>query len=214
MAKDNPTPKSDRPPFKRVWFWVTIAISFVLCIVGFALMISAAIGAVDDIPQQTSGGFTTIDNYYDEDEDDEDSDDDWYYDDEDEDEVPVYKIGETAEVGDLDIVVISITRNFSTGNRFDTPDDGMEYVKVNLTLSNSSRKKTVDYSPLDFELENGDGDIHNYATSLQDDHLGSGSLAAGGKKTGSLVFEVPAKDTQLTLHYDDYENGKASFKLY
>lgn len=214
MAKDNPTPKSDRPPFKRVWFWVTIAISFVLCIVGFALMISAAIGAVDDIPQQTPSGFTTVDDYDDEDEDDEDSDNDWYYDDEDEDEVPVYKIGETAEVGDLDIVVTSINRNFSTGNRFDTPDDGMEYVKVNLTLSNSSRKKTVDYSPLDFELENGDGDIHNYATSLQDDHLGRGSLAAGGKKTGSLVFEVPAKDTRLILHYDDYENGEASFKLY
>lgn len=202
MTNNNPTAKSDRPPFKRVWFWVTIGISFVFSIIGFVLMFKALL-AIDEIPDKTIDSGFTIDDYYDDEDDDED---DKY-------NSTIYSIGETARVGDLSITVNSITRNFSTGNRFDTPDDGMEYVKVNLTIANNSKNR-ADYSPFDFELENGDGDIHDYATSLQDDHLGSGSLAADGRKTGSLVFEVPAKDTRLTLHYDNYSYGEASFKLY
>lgn len=173
MANNNSTPKSDRSPFKRVWFWVTIGISFVCCIFGLVLMIKVAINTVT--PSYPTSGFTT--GIYEEDDDDDDWYD-WYEDeDEDEEEAPVYNIGETARIDDIAITVTSVTRNFSTGNRYDTPDDGMEYVKVNLTISNPSKNR-IDYSPFDFELENGDGDIHSYATSLQDDHIGSGSLVA------------------------------------
>lgn len=194
------TIKNDRPPFKRVWFWVVISISFILCIFSLGLMVKSIID-LDDAIDKTPGGTLTVDNGWFDDEDSED------------DTTRFYNLGETAEVGGLAITINSIDRNFNTGNRFDVPDEGMEYVKVNLTLVNKSRNR-VEYNPFDFELENGEGDIQSYATSIQDDHLGSGSLASDGKKTGSLIFEVPAKDTRLTLYYEDYTNGEAGFKLY
>ena len=153
-----------------------------------------------DTNRVTLGGSLTIDSNLFDDDDEEDT-------------MRLYAPNETGEVGGLAITINSIERNFSTGNRFDTPDEGMEYIKINLTLTNKSKDR-IEYNPFDFELENGEGDIQDYATSLQEDHLGSGSLASGGKKTGSLVFEVPAKDTNLTLYYEDYTNGEAGFRLY
>lgn len=216
MTNDNPIPKNDRPPFKRVWFWVTIGVSFVLCTLGFILMFKSIFDlAAEESTNRPGNSSGFILNY---EEDDDGDDDDWYYDYDDDDDkleslTQTYNIGEAAKAGDITITVTSVDRNYSTGNRFDLPDDGMEYVKVNLILINNSKNR-IDYNPFDFELENGEGDIQDYASSLQDDHIGSGSLAPGGKKTGSLIFEVPTGDTKLTLHYDDYSNGEASIKLY
>ncbi len=201
MADNNNTTKNDRPPFKRAWFWVTIVISFALFIFSLVLTTKAAMKIDNaDTNRVTLGGSLTIDSNLFDDDDEEDT-------------MRLYAPNETGEVGGLAITINSIERNFSTGNRFDTPDEGMEYIKINLTLTNKSKDR-IEYNPFDFELENGEGDIQDYATSLQEDHLGSGSLASGGKKTGSLVFEVPAKDTNLTLYYEDYTNGEAGFRLY
>lgn len=213
MINNSPTSKSDQPPYKRVWFWVTIIVAFVFFIIGIIMTAGAAVSSIDidgsisgsisgsngDSGFKIEGNSDGISFSYDDGDDDEDN-------------IPVYRIGETAKVGDLEITVNSIERNFSTGNRYDTPDDGYEYVKVSLTIANNSDEK-AEYSPLDFEMEDGDGDIHSYATSLQSDHLKSGSLAPGGKKSGSLVFEVPIGDKELTLHYEDYYYGAASFNL-
>ena len=51
-------------------------------------------------------------------------------------------------------------------------------------------------------MQDSNGAMESYAfITNNDDHLGSGDLIKGGKKTGSLVFEVPKDDKGLVLHY-------------
>lgn len=63
---------------------------------------------------------------------------------------------------------------------------------------------TISYNVLDWEIEDSNGVIQSTlsaAFASADDDLGSGQLAKDGKKSGSLVFEIPSGDTNLKLHY-------------
>lgn len=62
----------------------------------------------------------------------------------------------------------------------------------------------MSYNALNWEMQDSAGDIKNYAIiAIDSSHLSSGDLAKGGKKTGTIVFEVPKDDKGLTLHYKD-----------
>ena len=51
-------------------------------------------------------------------------------------------------------------------------------------------------------MQDSNGAMESYAFgAINDDQLGSGDLIKGGKKTGSLIFEVPKDDKGLFLHY-------------
>lgn len=81
MANIDQFPKSERPPFKRIWFWVTIIISFVFCILGFVFMIKSIIDYDNSYPYNNfpdDSIFNDFDDFYDIDADNDSNDYDDY----------------------------------------------------------------------------------------------------------------------------------------
>ena len=112
-----------------------------------------------------------------------------------------FKVGDIILMDNVEISVTSIVRNYSTGNQYITPKSGKEYVKVNVNINNKSNE-TIPFNALNWNIEDSDGVIDSYSIfAAADDALNSGELAKGGKKSGSIVFEVPAGDANLKLHY-------------
>ena len=110
-----------------------------------------------------------------------------------------FKVGDVIAYDGKEITVESVERNWIA--EYSKPSDGKEYVKVNIYIENKSDEK-ISYNVYDWEMQDSNGDIKSQAFVVgNDDNLGSGELAKGGKKSGSIVFEVPNGDNELVLHY-------------
>ncbi|MCR4324094.1 MAG: DUF4352 domain-containing protein [Candidatus Curtissbacteria bacterium] len=102
-----------------------------------------------------------------------------------------FKVGDTAKLGDREFTVNSAKR--SAGFGYNTPKSGKEYVIVNVTIRNLG-KDEVSYNPFDFKMQDANGAQESSTFASLDDSLNSGTLAGGGKVTGSMAFEVPKGD--------------------
>jgi uncharacterized protein affecting Mg2+/Co2+ transport len=110
-----------------------------------------------------------------------------------------FKVGDVIAYDGKEITVKSVERNWTA--EYSKPSDGKEYVKVNIYIENKSDDK-ISYNVYDWELQDSDGDIKSQAFVVgNDDSLSSGELAKGGKKSGSIIFEVSKGDSGLVLHY-------------
>lgn len=116
------------------------------------------------------------------------------------DEKTTFKVGDVIAFDKKEVIVKSVVRNFDTGNQFMQPKSGKEYVKVSVYIENKSDSE-ASYNTFDWKIEDSDGAIESQIFWSDDDSLGSGKLAKGGKKTGSVIFEVP-KGSALKLHYE------------
>jgi hypothetical protein len=101
------------------------------------------------------------------------------------------KVGDVTKLGDREFIVNSVRR--SGAFNYNTPKSGKEYVIVNVTIKNQG-KDEVSYNPYDFKVQDANGAQENQAFAVLDDSLSSGTLALGGKVTGSIPFEVPIGD--------------------
>ncbi len=101
------------------------------------------------------------------------------------------KVGDVTKLGDREFVVNSVKRSGAFG--YNTPKSGKEYVIVNVTIRNLGNNE-VSYNPFDFKVQDANGAQESEAIVVLDDSLNSGTLAAGGKVTGSMPFEVPVGD--------------------
>lgn len=125
-----------------------------------------------------------------------------------------FKQNETATFEDVNYTVTKVEKN--SGDDFDTPKSGHEYVVVTVKIENKSEGK-IPYNPFDWQMENSKGQEEEVAftTVDSDTALDSGDLAAGGTVEGTLVFEEPIGDTGLKLNY--YSNilydEEATFKI-
>lgn len=165
-----------KPLYSQVWFWVVIV---------FAIIIIGGIAKSNDEPQkvgESDGTSSQVESGAGNSN---------------------FKIGDVISIDGQEIVVLSAEHDYQTGSKYFAAKDGKEYVKVNIQIKNKSQE-TKDYNALDWEIEDSNGDINSYTDAMlaqADDNLGSGSLAAGGAKKGSIVFEVPKGDTKLKIHY-------------
>jgi len=124
-----------------------------------------------------------------------------------------FKVGDVIAYENREITVKSVERNWTA--EYSKPDAGKEYIKVNLYIENKSDDK-MSYNVFDWELQDGSGDIKSQAWAIgNEDNLSSGDLAKGGKKSGSVVFEIPKDDHDLTLHYKSsfWSNKTIEIKL-
>lgn len=166
-----------KPFYNQVWFWVVIVI-VVLVIGGVAVNGDndpKKVGEADGLLEQVENGNAN----------------------------GSFKVGDVISVDGQEVVISSVERNYQPESEYFAAKDGREYVKINLQIQNKS-KETKDYNTLYWEIEDGNGDINSYmnaAFAQADDDLGSGNLAVGGTKKGSIVFEIPKDDTKLKLHY-------------
>lgn len=119
-----------------------------------------------------------------------------------------YKVGETIVLKDRKITITGVERNFSTDNYIVKPADGNEFVKINISITNTSTSNIRSYTS-DWKIQDSNGVIDGYnslATAMADNGFDiTTELAGGGHTSGSLVFEVPKDDNNLQLQY------KASF---
>lgn len=113
-----------------------------------------------------------------------------------------YAVGEGIKYGDITLKLNSVTNPYTPDNEFIQAKTGNNFVKVNVTLNNTSASKTVSYGSFDFKLQNSQGNIVDTTFAGTNDYLQSGQLAPGGTVTGDLYFEAPNGDTGLKLILD------------
>lgn len=160
------------PIFKKWWFWVLIVL--IVVVIG-----AGAASSGKDAKKVGEGGDSSIqDNGQ---------------------ETTNFKVGDVIAIDNREMTVEKVSRNWSA--EYSKPKEGKEYIIVTVKLENKSDDK-ISYTSGDWKLENSDGAIDSPAIVLgNDDGIGYGDLAAGGKKTGTIVFEIPKDDQGLKLHY-------------
>ena len=127
-----------------------------------------------------------------------------------------FAIGETATFDDKSITIANVQRNYDTGNQFAQPESGKEFVLVTVDIANNS-KSSMSYNTFEFKLQDSNGVQQSESFSaLSEGKLNSGSLAAGGKVSGKLAYEVPKDDAGLKLLYQGlsfFSNKEVTFNL-
>lgn len=173
MDKNN---KSKKPWFKRFWVWVGIII--LVGIIASALSPKEMPKLADDSGSVDSSSA------------DKKS------------EQTVFKPGDTIEFDKKKVIVAVPERKWDSGNQFIQPENGNEFVKVQVTIENNSDSEAM-YNSFDWKLQDSKGVIKDVDGSIFtiDGALDSGQLAPKGTVSGFLVFQVPADDVGLTLRY-------------
>lgn len=124
-----------------------------------------------------------------------------------------YKKGETATFGQFEVKVNSVKRDyvFTGSDSYVTPDEGKEYIVVNVTAKNVGDDSKY-LSGYDLKI-NEDGVSNTSSFYDVSPELKSGNLSAGASTTGNIVFEVTKGATDLKLQYEttvyDLEAGKS-----
>lgn len=175
------TTKADQPKtpvYKRWWFWVII-----VCVAAIAIGAASQGNKATKVEEtdSTTSSSTSTDATS-----------------------TVFNAGDVISYEGMEIAVTDVVRNYVFPEDAYVVDaaTGKEYVKVTVSITNNTDSK-ISYNVYDWEIQDSTGDIqtiNGYVYSL-DNGLSSGELAAGGTKTGDLLFEVPLDDTGLILHY-------------
>lgn len=161
------------PIYKKWWFWVIIVV-VILCV-------GAAAGNSDKDPKKVGESSESTSSSSGESES------------------STFKVGDVIAVEDQEMTITGVERNWTA--EYMTPKDGKEYIRVSITLANKS-DETISYYSSFWKLEDADGAIDDSAIVIgNDDNLSYGEIAAGGKKSGSLIFEVSKGETSLKVHY-------------
>lgn len=170
--------KSEKPFYKKAWFWIVIV---VIIAVGSQSKQAEKVG---ENKNPESNGSSQIQNSEKKKE-----------------EKTEFKVGDIIAFDGKELTVEKVDRNWNSGNAYMKPKDGKEYVKVSVKIENKSETE-MKYNVFEFKAEdsNGAAESADWQTYSLPDSLGSGDLAKGGKKSGSMIFEVPA-GSSLKLHY-------------
>lgn len=187
-----------KPIYKRWWVWI------------IAIIILIGIVAKDGESEQTSGEPQTVENSDNTEEEKEIKEEK----DEKNIENKEFKIGEKVE---LDGHVVEVTEvEKSSGDDFDKPSDGKEYVIVHVSIENNGDKE-ISYNPFNFKMKNSNGQIEDQTFTIIDNDtaLSSGDLAPGGNVSGTIAFEQPIDDDGLQLIFEPsfWSNKEIIFNL-
>lgn len=171
--------KSGKPLYKKAWFWVIVAI--------FVVLIGSQSKQAEKVGENKNSGSNRSSQVQNNEPKKE--------------EKTEFKVGDIIAFDGKELTVEKVERNWDSGNTYMKPKDGKEYVKVTVKIENKSETE-MSYNVFEFKAEdsNGAAESADGQTYSLPDSLGSGDLVKGGKKTGSMIFEVPA-GSQIKLHY-------------
>lgn len=112
-------------------------------------------------------------------------------------------IGEVARLKGVAVQVEKVEK--SNGEMYDTPAQGNEYVIVYVRIKNIS-STIMRCSSIDFQMKNSKGLIADTSTSMYDyeAQLNISALMPGAVAAGTVIFEQPKDDPELTLQYSDF----------
>ena len=170
--------KSEKPFYKKAWFWIVIV---VIIAIGSQYKQPEKVG---ENKNSGSNGSSQIQKGESKKE-----------------EKTEFNVGDIIAFDGKELTVEKVERNWNSGNAYLKPKDGKEYVKISVKIENKSETE-MNYNVFEFKAEDSNGAAENadMQTYSLPDSLGSGDLVKGGKKSGSMVFEVPA-GSSLKLHY-------------
>ena len=170
--------KSEKPFYKKAWFWIVIV---VIITIGSQYKQPEKVG---ENKNSGSKGSSQTQNSESKKE-----------------EKTEFNVGDIIAFDGKELTVEKVERNWNSGNAYLKPKDGKEYVKVSVKIENKSETE-MNYNVFEFKAEdsNGAAESADGQTYSLPDSLGSGDLVKGGKKSGSMIFEVPA-GSSLKLHY-------------
>ena len=171
--------KSGKPFYKKAWFWVIVVIFIVL--IGSQSKQAEKVG---ENKNSGSNGSSQIQKGEPKKE-----------------EKTEFNVGDIIAFDGKELTVEKVERNWKSEKTYIKPKDGKEYVKVSVKIENKSETE-MNYNVFEFKVEdfNGAAERFDFQTYSLPDSLGSGNLVKGGKKSGSMIFEVPA-GSSLKLHY-------------
>lgn len=170
--------KSEKPFYKKAWFWIVIVVII-------------AIGSQYKQPEKVGENKNSGSNGSSQTQNSESK----------KEEKTEFNVGDIIAFDGKELTVEKVERNWNSGNAYLKPKDGKEYVKVSVKIENKSETE-MNYNVFEFKAEdsNGAAESADGQTYSLPDSLGSGDLVKGGKKSGSMIFEVPA-GSSLKLHY-------------
>lgn len=183
MAKE----KVKKPFYKRWWVWL------------IAIIIVIGMFSGNDDSKETSGEPQVVEEEGDTKEKEDDSNED----EENEENIEDKKFG-IGEKVELDGHVVEVTEvEKSSGDDFDKPSEGKEFVIVHISIENNSDDE-ISYNPFNFKMKNSNGQIEEqtFTTIDSDTSLSSGELASGGNVEGTIPFEQPIDDDELQLIFE------------
>lgn len=100
---------------------------------------------------------------------------------------------ESGTVGGVKLTVSNVRYATSLGE-FDNADSGKTYLVADVALENTSNK-TQPYNEADFRVQTASGQVlDTTVVASVTNLLNSGDLVAGGKASGSVVFQVPQEN--------------------
>lgn len=118
-----------------------------------------------------------------------------------------FTANDVIQLGDYQLKIDKVERNWTSNNDYDRPESGKEYVLVAVTITNTG-KNSIPYNSYDFKLQDSNGVQKSEAFTTGENKLNSGDLAQGGKVAGNLVFEAPKGDAGLKLIFNPTLLGK------
>lgn len=179
--------KVKKPIYKKWWFWLIIII---------------VIGAIAGSSANNSSTTTTGSNSNSSSSTSS------------EDLNKIYSVGEEATLGSGSVTVTKVEK--SNGTTYNKPKSGKEFVIVYITIKNNGNTN-LSYNPFYFKVQNSQGQQEDKTFTIvdQDTALQSGELIPGGTVSGTVVFEQPVNDSNLTLIYQDnvWSNKSLQIKL-
>ncbi|WP_415321431.1 DUF4352 domain-containing protein [Clostridium perfringens] len=114
--------------------------------------------------------------------------------------VETFKVGDTIQTKDFKITVNKVET--SEGGEFVKPKDGNEFIKVDITIENTSKEEQNVSSMIMFKVVDKDGRSYNQAIVEDQNGQLDGKVGSGRKLTGEYVVEVPKGATGLQLEFD------------
>ena len=176
--------------FKKWWFYVTIIGSIV-----FVMMFASSGSSSQESKSSGSSAKTTAAKTSEEKSNDDAKED-----------KTEFALNETADLDGTHITVTNVKK--SMGNEYFKPKNGNEYVVVTLNIENKS-DEDISYNPLNFQIQNEDGQItQNTFGPSDDDDLSSGNLTPNGKVSGTITFESKKSKTYKVLYTPEFWNDK------
>ncbi len=177
--------KEKKPIYKKWWFWLIV----IIVVIGIAGSGSSDNNSTTQTSSSTTSSNTKV-----------------------EDENKIYNVGEEAILGKGSVTVTKIEK--SKGSSFDKPKAGKEFVIIHVTIKNKGTSN-LSYNPYYFKLQNSQGQQENITLSTEnnDTALNHGELIENGSVSGTIIFEEPINDSNLTLVYQDNLWSNKSIKI-
>jgi hypothetical protein len=127
-----------------------------------------------------------------------------------------YKVGDVIAIKDLNLVVLGWDR--PAGDQFSKPEDGKQFVAVELILVNKGASAASVSSLAQMSLKDGEDQKYTVdfmASSATGASAPEGELAPGEKLRGKVGFQVPKGATGLTFVFDAdiFGSGKLFVRL-